>query len=1277
MFHANTVARAKVIPVEQKPSFDTLCAVQQAFEALRREDGVDKLDVLHDLLARLNYRVVPEEPPAIPRDQWSQAMADAIPEGSAGPVIIAAGGGRALRFDFGEPTDPTEGFAVIYCALRSGVTVPLRLADERIVAQQILRDERRPHCLLVFSDPEQRHWHFVSPRRLTRARAEAKNRAQRHVLRRIAVGPGDRLRTAIDRFARIRLEPAEADTLPAAEIHRRHDIAFSVEQVTQDFFDEFKRRYFELEDCLVGQVDDRPWAHDFALRLLSRLMFIYFIQRKQWIADDPQFMAHYWQRYLQATDGGDDSFYERWLRPLFFQAFQGPGTAAAVLRLDYMPEDLRRALRNAPYLNGGLFAERDRDLEHRGEFAIPDSYFDSLLHASEDLSARAGFLEAYNFTISEDSPLDQEVAVDPEMIGRVYESLVNISEPGSDTAGDREKQRAAGIFYTPRTEIDLMCRLALSDYLCNHLGEEHRDLVYQLTFSLEPDEKREADDAIAREDLWPRIAELLEAVTVVDPACGSGSFLVGMMNILADLRLRADEFVGKNPTHYELNRDIISTSLYGVDVMEWACRVAELRLWLQLMIHADPQPDELQDPRPLLPNLSFKIRQGDSLVQELGGVNLAHLKADADIDSATKSKLRKLRDDKLSFYDAEHQEPEREQALHQRELNLFLRICQEKRAKLAERIAKIDAQLAATTPTLVGDEQSVRGRKRQRLEAAREDLVAQAERLEQARIAIGTQQQVPFVWDLAFVEILEGDRKGFDIVVGNPPYVRQEKIADPQGPPNQSREERGRYKAKLQRSVYAALPRYFGRSGTQIGARSDLYVYFYFHALSLLNDRGVFCFVTSNSWLDVDYGKVLQEFLARQVPMHLIIDNQVKRSFAQADVNTVIVLFGAPCDRRDACLDHTVRFVMALAPFEEMLDPVIMQEIEAAQERTERHEFRVFPRTQRELLEAGMHAQEGARGGKPLIKVGRYEGDKWGGKYLRAPEIYWEILERAGDRLVPLGEIADVRFGIKTGANEFFYLPSPYFDIERDGDLYRLIPKREGLPDDMAIEAEYLVPVIKSPRECQGVHIDVEALSMRLLMCHEDRQAVRSRAVGEYVQWGEERLFNQVPTCSVRPRWYDLGKRAMPPIISPSSISELARTFGNPGVYADKRMYEIHPHQVSKAAVLIATNSTLATLFLDIGSRTGLGQGLLDLTVYELSQCPVAVPGVTPELQATLQEASQRRILPIDQELEHPNRRAIDRLVFRALGLPDVWLARLYDAVRVLVHARFGRASSL
>ncbi|NLO05201.1 MAG: hypothetical protein GX131_05160, partial [candidate division WS1 bacterium] len=911
--------------------------VQRQFELLRRPDG-DKRRVLADLFTGLNYRVLPHFPPPIANNEWSEAAREAISDETPyGPAIIAEGGGGTLNLESGESAQP--GFKIIYVPLRKGETqaAPLRLTDERIVVDQLMREGRHPEALIVFSDPQQQYWHFVNIRRITQAEAEHRNLKKRHLLRRIAVGPEDKLGTAIRQFAQIALPTDQADSATAQQIQERHNEAFNVEQVTRDFFAGFKDQFFTLERRLLDQVDDREWAHDYALRLLSRLMFIYFIQRKRWINDDPDFMTHYWHTYLRVT-GGNDTFFEDWLKPLFFSAFQDSATASQILRLDYMPQDIKDALRNAPYLNGGLFAKIKLDADHEGAFRVEDSYFDELLHTTEDAAQGPGFLERYNFTISEDSPLDQEVAVDPEMIGRVYESLVNISEPGTDTAEDRSKQREAGIFYTPRTEIDLMCRLALSDYLRTHVGGEHRDLIYQVIFSLEPDEKREADQEAAAHDLWPRIAELLERVTVVDPACGSGSFLVGMMNILADLRMRSDDYVGRNPTLYALNREIVRTSLYGVDVMDWACHVAELRLWLQLMIHADPQPGELRGPRPLLPNLSLKIRQGDSLVQELGGVNLAHLQSAVEISQSTKSDLRRLRVDKLSFYDAANQNHIQEAALRAQEQNIFLRICAEKRRKLQEQIEDIDGQLALTNRTLMGEEQAaVNGSDRRRLEARRAECEAQAERLEEVRLAIGRQEQLPFIWDLAFVEIFSGDSHGFDIVIGNPPYVRQEKIADPQVKREQSRDERGLYKQKLQRSVHAAFPEYFltesGRPRVTIGARSDLYIYFYFHALSLLNPQGAFCFVTSNSWLDVGYGKELQEFLARQVPIHMIIDNQVKRSFANADVNTVIALFGAARRERDACLDHTARFVMAQVPFELLLHPVFMSEIDDATER--------------------------------------------------------------------------------------------------------------------------------------------------------------------------------------------------------------------------------------------------------------------------------------------------------------------------------------------------------
>src|SRR5207249_3850719 len=193
------------------------------------------------------------------------------------------------------------------------------------------------------------------------------------------------------------------------------------------------------------------------------------------------------------------------------------------------------------------------DPDQRYAFTITDIRFEQVFT----------FLQRYNFTIAEDSPLDQEVAVDPEMIGKVYESLVNVSTE-ADERGD------AGIFYTPRTEIDLMCRLALVDYLSNHLGQQRKDLLYEAVLALEPDEKASADKALAKATLWSDLDVRLREITIIDPACGSGSFLVGMLHILDDLQARAATQLGVAEAAYDRKKRLIGQNLYGVDVMEWA-----------------------------------------------------------------------------------------------------------------------------------------------------------------------------------------------------------------------------------------------------------------------------------------------------------------------------------------------------------------------------------------------------------------------------------------------------------------------------------------------------------------------------------------------------------------------------------------------------------------------------------------------------------------------------------------------------------------------------------
>jgi hypothetical protein len=1081
--------------------------------------------------------------------------------------------------------------------------------------------------------------------------------------------------------------------------------AFDVQAVTDAFFWDYERVFDILQRQLYQQTNDKVWAHDYALQVLNRLMFLYFIQRKTtpdgryWLGDDRRFIKGFWEAYR--ASGEKNSFFKRWLSVLFFEAFNNKFSPKP-----YLPQALNDALRLAPYLNGGLFTRNELDEKYSIE--LPDSIFEMLFDQFE--GATPGFFERYNFTISENTPLDQEVAVDPEMIGKVYETLVNIAFEGLE---GEDRRGRAGIFYTPRVEIDLMCRLSLVDWLANHLGEEHKPLLYDAVFAYDPEEKRRADEALSSRNLWPTLNALLRSCTVCDPACGSGSFLVGMLLVLDDLQARANEQLGIEETPYERRRRIIGEQLYGVDVMEWAVHVAELRLWLQLVVETDLKPAQLKFHRPLLPNLSFKVRPGDSLVQELGGISFALHHKHLDIPSTLKGKLTRLKAEKLKFYRADPDDPSQYRSEHElklAEVQLFREILETKAHTLHNQIVILNRRIEHPSQlhTLEGIEIEDRQLERnvQAWKAQRDELQEQLDRLHQALATLQNAHDVPFIWDVAFVEIFEGDKRGFDIVLGNPPYVRQEMIAPPllreeDFSPEQWRKKKAEHKAKLQHSACELWPRFF--KNRKPDGKSDLYVYFYLHGLSLLNEKGSFCFITSNSWLDVGYGADLQEFLLKHSHVKLILDNEVKRSFAQADVNTVIVLLAPPDDRREDGLSKTARFVLFKKPFEEVTRAEVFKAIEAVTERQSTPDYRVTARLQRELLEEGLEsdaddvgatprgcpqppvvaqptprgraqsgkAQGSAPTGKshaPLIKTARYIGNKWGGKYLRAPDIFFTILEKGKGKLVRLGDIAEVRRGFTTGANDFFYLeptgkpaPAGYLHV------------RNGAGWEGEIEEEFLKPVIKSPRECRSILIKPEDLRYKIFTCHRDKSELKGTAALEYIRWGEARGYHERPSCKGRPRWWDVGVRRVPPIVSPSSVSDLYRAFLNQiGVFIDKRLYEIHPLNNLVNQLAVSLNSTMTTLFLELGSRTGLGEGLLDMTVYEVANCLVLHPSL---VQAT--PLFDRPTQSIFSEIHQPDRRALDEVVFDVLGLTAGEREAVYEAVINLVRARLEKARSV
>jgi hypothetical protein len=501
-----------------------------------------------------------------------------------------------------------------------------------------------------------------------------------------------------------------------------------------------------------------------------------------------------------------------------------------------------------------------------------------------------------------------------------------------------------------------MCRLSLVDWLATNLGQNHRPLLYQAVFAFEPEGKEEIDTTLAKKNLWPQLKELLSRAAVLDPACGSGSFLVGMLLVLDDLIMRANQQLNLIEPPYERRKAIIGRSLYGVDVMPWIVHVAELRLWLQLVIETELDPYEAQL-FPFLPNLSFKVRPGDSLVQEVGGVNLnLHQRGQLIIPAPLKARLTQLKNKKFNFFlgDAPGLS---ESSLKQEEFLLFREIMQSKIKDLQEEVKQITRRIEAPRPkqlVFTGMEKKEPKQLSLAPELLQQERDKKEEELVNLREALAAlKEDMPFIWDLAFVEIFAGDKQGFDIVIGNPPYVRQEKIHDPKGT-----YDKQTYKAKLQESVAAAWPVFFNyqyKNGVaafnKVNGRSDLYIYFYLYGLSLINPKGTFCFITSNSWLDVGYGRDLQEFLLKHSQVKLILDNKVKRSFSRADVNTVIVVLGAADDKHQAGLLKTARFVMFKTPFEEVLSPVIFEEIEETKSITNRPEFRCLAKSQKELYE--------------------------------------------------------------------------------------------------------------------------------------------------------------------------------------------------------------------------------------------------------------------------------------------------------------------------------------
>ncbi len=865
----------------------------------------------------------------------------------------------------------------------------LRKTQKQIIKE--IPKEKRSSFLFVFSDRNGNYWNFVN----------ANSADKRLKLRRFSITPENKnkIRTTCEQLDLLKV--VKGDTTQS--LINKLDSAFSVEAVSKRFYKEYREKVFDdLKKFLYQQNKkaDLRNAHRFAHQLLNRLMFLYFMQKKGVFGGYKHFMFLFWNAYRDNYEGKDE-FYELWLKVLFFEALNNDFHYRPYFNMENGYPNFNKIFQfETPYLNGGLFKPNGLD---RIGYTIPDSKFTRIFE----------FLESYNFTIQENTPFEQDLDINPQMLGNIYEMLVNVSEK-------EDERHQAGIFYTPKVEIELMLRRSLVEFLHSKtkIGKEK---LYLFIFH---ENGEEIVPKFEKGELKKLIQEL-DSITIVDPACGSGHYLVVAAQILWELKEELYKQRGERVDKFEEKKRIIEKSIYGVDVKDWAVEIAKLRLWLDLIV--DAEIDKFKTSEPLLPSLSFKLRVGDSLVQQIGGVFFTpqHVKG---LPKSLISMLNTLKSWKKRYF--RNDKVVNEGKIKHKEKLFFQAIIDEKINRLKQNIQKLQSSQIENAHQL--HFLSLHQRNQSKLPINQdskrkiEKIKNQIKELEKQKKTIKNSSKNYTYWPIEFADIF-AEKGGFDIVIANPPYVRQELIADPTIEGEQSLEERRKYKRKLLEQIQHDWDDKEGKI-VKIPKRADLYVYFYLKGLKLLNPDGVMCFISSNSWLDVDYGKALQEILLKYVPIIAVYDNQVKRSFKHADVNTIIALFKAPLKKEwEANLkQHVVKFVNFKKPFEEVLYSDIFIEIEKINKRTTTDIFQVHPITQWELYQDGLETpktkEKSGQKGFEAKEFGVYAGNKWGGKYLRAPDIYWKILEKGKGKLVRLGDIAEIRRGFTTGANEFFYL---------------------------------------------------------------------------------------------------------------------------------------------------------------------------------------------------------------------------------------------------------------
>ncbi len=703
---------------------------------------------------------------------------------------------RSTPEHFTDPADAEQGYymgaidtsdsyriGLFYYKLSSG-----SVAHKKVGLRNLVRKFINPTwgefeaAIVVFDDGKEWRLSFVcdikeeatAPKRFTFAFGE----------------PESHYRTAIERFQLLQSHQATFENIRNA---------FSVDALSDAFFDEYRELYADFVQFINGKRyiksgskwvekdfgnpnpqyestfdKDDKLVRDYVKKMFGRVVFLYFLQRKGWMAGNLNYMGD-----LFSNSDKKDNFLDGVLEPLFFE----------VLNTDISDRsEAAKSLpgyENIPYLNGGLFAQDDID---ELDCKFPQEYFEKLFK----------FLDSYNFTIDENDTDDAEIGIDPEMLGRIFENLL-------------EDNNDKGAFYTPKEIVSYMCCESLIAYLNKELPEIGVDRLRLLIEKLDCADLNESEKKAIRKKLY--------SVKICDPAIGSGAFPMGLVNLLSKLYVA----MKRDTDTSKMKRHIMENNIYGVDIEKGAVDIARLRFWLAMIVEEiEPMP---------LPNLHFKIMQGNSLLESYNGIDLSDLTTTTrkigSLFDSTDFDREDLAADLKRYYGTSN---------HTKRNKLFTDIIYNVRRQLNDKTVELPKDFDPSENS---------------------DF---------------------FLWHTWFADVF--DNGGFDIVIGNPPYIQLQKATG-----RKAIDKRGReYDQKLGDLYVDAKFESFEKTG-------DIYCLFYELGYRMIKPGGHLCYITSNKWMRAGYGASMRKFFANHTNPLVLFDCGGIQIFENATVDTNILLY--------------------------------------------------------------------------------------------------------------------------------------------------------------------------------------------------------------------------------------------------------------------------------------------------------------------------------------------------------------------------------------------------